>query len=236
MTTVPDAPHGPGDGGAPERPEDVSDRLAAVRSEHARRGLRRSDLAPDPIVQLRRWWDHAVEVGLHQPDALALATADPGCHPSVRFVLLRGLDQRGLVFFTNHESRKGRELDANPHASGVLAWHAIGRQARVAGPVERVDGAEADAYWASRARGSQLAAWASPQSEVVADRDELERRFATEERRWEGRGVDRPARWGGYRIMPTEVEVWQGRDDRFHDRFRYVPVADGGWRIERLGP
>jgi pyridoxamine 5'-phosphate oxidase len=224
---------------------DVSDRLAAVRAGLQRQGLCRSALAPDPIVQVQRWWDHATEVGVHQPEALALATADGEGRPSVRFVLVRGLDERGLVFFTNHESRKGRELQANPYGAGVLAWHTIGRQARIGGPVEPVGAAEADAYWASRARGSQLAAWASPQSEVVADRAELDRRYAAEEQRWAGRPVERPERWGGYRIVPTEVEVWQGRGDRFHDRFRYELVVDGDgraagdpgrWRIARLGP
>jgi pyridoxamine 5'-phosphate oxidase len=139
------------------------------------------------------------------------------------------------VFFTNHESRKGRELDANPWAAGVLTWHAIGRQARVGGPVERVSAAEADAYWATRARGSQLAARASPQSAPVADRAALDALFATEEERWAGGPVPRPDRWGGYRIVPDEVEVWQGRRDRFHDRFRYERVASG-WRLDRLGP
>jgi pyridoxamine 5'-phosphate oxidase len=215
---------------------DATDRLAAVRAELAREGLRRRDLAADPIEQLRRWWSHAAAVGVPEPEALALATADEAARPSVRFVLLRGLDERGLVFFTNHGSRKGRELDANPYASGVMAWHPIGRQARVSGPVERVAAAEADAYWSSRARGSQLAACASPQSEVVPDREELDRRFATEEERWVGRPVERPARWGGYRIMPVEVEVWQGRSNRFHDRFRYSRVARGPWRIDRLAP
>jgi pyridoxamine 5'-phosphate oxidase len=215
---------------------DVTDRLAAVRAGLAREGLRRRDLGADPIGQLRRWWDHAVTVGVPEPEALALATADGAARPSVRFVLLRGLDERGLVFFTNHGSRKGRELDANPYASGVMAWHPIGRQARVSGPVERVPAAEADVYWASRARGSQLAACASPQSEVVADRAELDRRFATEEERWADRPVERPGNWGGYRIRPDEIELWQGRFNRFHDRFRYSRVADGPWRIDRLAP
>jgi pyridoxamine 5'-phosphate oxidase len=215
---------------------DLTDRLAEVRAALARDGLRRQDLAAEPIAQLQAWWDHAVKVGVPEPEALALATADVAARPSVRFVLLRGLDDRGLVFFTNHESRKGRELDANPYASGVMAWHTIGRQARVAGPVERVPRAEADAYWATRARGSQLAAWASPQSEVVADRAELDRRFAAEEERWLGRPVERPARWGGYRIVPVEVEVWQGRLNRFHDRFRYARVAPGRWALDRLAP
>jgi pyridoxamine 5'-phosphate oxidase len=218
----------------------TSDRSAEVRAEHERVGLHRADLAADPIAQLRRWWQHAAAVGVHLPEALALATAGVDGRPSVRFVLMRGLDERGAVFFTNEESRKGRELDANPWAAGVLAWHAVGRQARLAGPVERASEAEADAYWASRPRDSQLAAWASPQSEVVADRAELERRFEAEAQRWEGRSVDRPARWVGYRIVPAEVEVWQARGARFHDRFRYELVAeDGGpphWRIERLAP
>jgi pyridoxamine 5'-phosphate oxidase len=236
---VPDPPAVPPEPGRAEV-ADVTDRLTAVRADLERRGLRRGELAADPIEQLRRWWDHATEVGVHQPETLALATADAAGRPSVRFVLLRGLDRRGLVFFTNLDSRKGRELAANPYAAGVLAWHAVGRQARVAGPVEQVGDAEADAYWATRGRGSQLAARASPQSDMVAGRTDLDRRFAAEEARWEGRPVERPARWSGYRIAPVEVEVWQGRRDRFHDRFRYARVAhDGGeygWRIDRLAP
>jgi pyridoxamine 5'-phosphate oxidase len=217
-------------------PNPFANRLTAVRHQLEARGLRRTDLAADPIEQVQRWWADAVAAGLGQPEALALATADEDGRPSVRFVLVRGLDQRGLAFFTNHESRKGRELDANPWASGVLAWHGMGRQVRVTGPVVRASAADADAYWATRSRSSQLAAWASPQSAVVPDRDALEMRFAAEEERWEGREVERPPNWGGYRLVPAEVEVWQGRADRFHDRFRYERVADGGWRIDRLGP
>jgi pyridoxamine 5'-phosphate oxidase len=215
---------------------DLTDRLAAVRAELAQAGLRRSDLLDDPVKQLQVWWDHAVRVGVPEPEAMALATADIAARPSVRFVLLRGLDERGLVFFTNHTSRKGRELAANPWAAGVMSWQAIGRQARVAGPVERVADADADAYWASRARGSQLAALASPQSAPVPDRDELDRLFATEEERWADRPVDRPDRWGGYRIVPVEVEVWQHRANRFHDRFRYARVARDTWKLDRLAP
>lgn len=215
---------------------DVTDRLAAVRAALAGDGLRRRDLLDDPIAQLQAWWDHAVGVGVPEPEAMALATADVAARPSVRFVLLRGLDERGAVFFTNHRSRKGRELDVNPYAAGVMAWHAIGRQARVSGPVERVSPEEADLYWSSRARGSQLAACASPQSAEIADRAGLERLFATEEERWAGRPVERPEHWGGYRIVPEEVELWQGRRDRFHDRFRYARVAPGRWAIARLAP
>ena len=210
--------------------------VTAARLEHERVGLDVGDLDPDPISQLRAWWDEAAATGLHQPETIALATADADGRPSVRFVLLRGLDERGLVFFTNYESRKGRELAANPFAAVTVPWHPLGRQARVNGSCERVSAAESDAYFASRGRGSQLSAWASPQSRVVADRHELDDLRAVQEARFEGSPVERPTFWGGFRIVPDEVEFWQGRADRFHDRFRYRPVAAGGWRIERLGP
>lgn len=217
-------------------PSVAADHLAAVRSENERRGLRRADLVADPVEQVRHWWDEAAGHGLYQAEAMALATADGRGRPSVRFVLVRGLDRRGLLFHTNRQSRKGRDLGANPRAEGVLAWHPLGRQARISGPVEQVAEAESDAYWATRARGSQLAAWASPQSEAVASRDELDRRYRSEQERWEGRDVERPPHWGGYRLVPDEVEVWQGRRDRFHDRFRYCREAGGCWRVERLAP
>jgi pyridoxamine 5'-phosphate oxidase len=224
-------------------PTDVLDVLAQVRAELEAAGLRRADLDPDPIVQVRHWWEHAAAVGVHQAETIALATADADGRPSVRFVLARGLDVRGLVFFTNLESRKAEELAANPWAATVFAWTSIGRQARLAGRVERVDDAESDAYFATRARGSQLSAWASQQSRPVADRAELDRRRAEVTQQFGDRPVPRPSFWGGFRLVPTEIELWQGRADRYHDRFRYCSttgtVEDGDaprWTIERLGP
>jgi pyridoxamine 5'-phosphate oxidase len=172
---------------------------------------------------------------------MALATADAEGRPSVRFVLLRGLDQRGLVFYTNLESRKADELAANPHAAVVMAWHGIGRQARASGPVEAVSADEVAAYFARRPRGSQISAWASPQSRPVRDRADLDARHDEVEARFEGHEVSVPPHWGGYRLVPTEIELWQQRESRRHDRFRYRRTLDGSagpgpWTIERLGP
>jgi pyridoxamine 5'-phosphate oxidase len=201
------------------------------------RGLDRDDLDPDPLVVLSRWFDHAVEVGVHQPEAMTVASATPAGEPSVRFVLCKGYDERGVVFYTNEHSRKGAELRANPVAAALFPWHQISRQVRIVGAVVRVGDDEADAYFASRPRGSQIGAWASPQSEVLADRADLEARWAAEERRWQGRDVARPEHWGGFRIVPDEWELWQGRANRLHDRFRYTRAAPTDpWQIDRLAP
>jgi pyridoxamine 5'-phosphate oxidase len=200
------------------------------------RVLREADVDPDPFVQFGRWYDDAVERGVPQPDAMIVASATTDAHPSARIVLLRGVDDRGFVFFTNYESRKGRELHANPVAAVGLHWAEVHRQVRATGPVGRVGDDESDAYWSARPRASQLSAWASEQSEVVGDRDELEARVEELERRFEGGDVPRPAWWGGLRVRPDEIEFWQHREDRLHDRLRYSRTADGTWRIERLQP
>jgi pyridoxamine 5'-phosphate oxidase len=218
----------------------VADDRTTVDDERRRleqRGLDRDDLEPDPVVVLGRWFDHAVRVGIHQPEAITVATTTPAGEPSVRFVLCKGYDERGVVFYSNERSRKGRELEANPRAAALFPWHQVSRQVRIAGTVQRVADAEADAYFASRPRGSQIGAWASPQSQVLVDRADLEARWADEERRWRGRDVDRPEHWGGFRIVPDEWEFWQGRANRLHDRFRYTRLTpDDPWRIDRLAP
>jgi pyridoxamine 5'-phosphate oxidase len=165
---------------------------------------------------------------------MAVATADAQGRPSVRHVLLRGADERGFVFYTNYESRKGRQLMENPWAGLVFLWKELDRQVHVTGPVERVDPVESDAYFATRPRDAQLGAWASHQSEPLADREELEMRLAATARRFPD-DVPRPPNWGGFRVTPEEIEFWQGRRHRLHDRFRYT-VGLGGWRIERLSP
>jgi pyridoxamine 5'-phosphate oxidase len=197
--------------------------------------LSEADLDADPIRQFNRWFDEAKAAGQPEPEAMALATATPSGEPSVRFVLLRGLDARGFVFYTNGRSRKGREMADNPVAALVFRWWTLERQVRVSGPVSPVEPAESDAYFQARPRGAQLGAWASAQSDPLTSRVVLEEQLSTVTRRFAGREVPRPPWWGGYRVHPAEVEFWQGRPDRLHDRLANRR-ADGRWRIQRLSP
>jgi pyridoxamine 5'-phosphate oxidase len=210
--------------------------LDLVRAEHLAQGLELGDLDPDPVVQCQTWWDRAVDVGVHQPEAVALATADAGGRSSVRYVLLRGLDADGLRFYTNYDSPKGRDLTANPYAAIDLAWVEIGRQIRAEGPAQPTSGNDSDAYWASRPRPSQLAARASRQSRPVADRSTMVEAVAEEAARWDGQEVPRPGNWGGFALRPERWEFWNGRPDRLHDRFVYEPDGAGGWTITRRWP
>jgi len=198
-------------------------------------GLRKSDVDPDPLEQFRRWYAEAEAAGLKAPQAMALATATANGAPSVRMVLLKGADDRGFVFFTGYVSRKAGELDANPQAALLFPWDSLGRQVRIEGSVERVAGQEADAYFATRPRGAQLAAAASRQSSVLRDRAELDERAAELDREHADSEVRRPEHWGGYRLVPESYEFWQHRDDRMHDRLRYRR-ANGSWVVERLSP
>jgi pyridoxamine 5'-phosphate oxidase len=189
-----------------------------------------------PIEQVKAWLADAQAAGILGWDTAIVATATPDGHPSARAVILRGLDERGFVFYTDRRSRKGRELAANPRAALVLQWADLDRQVRTEGPVEMVSAEESDAYFAGRPRGHQLGAWSSSQSEVLADRVDLERRFAEAVERFEGQDIPRPPYWGGYRIVPEEIELWQGRPDRLHDRMRYRRQPDGSWTGEALWP
>ena len=192
------------------------------------------DLDSDPVVALRAWLEEAASVG-PQADAMTLATASADGRPSARIVLLRGLDERGLVFFTNKASRKGEELRANPRAALVFHWWNLGRQVRVEGPVEHVSPAESGAYWATRPRQSRVTAWASPQSRAVGGRIELDKLVAEAEARYGDAEVPLPPFWGGYRVVPETVEFWTHRENRLHDRVRYARSGNG-WRRERLAP
>jgi pyridoxamine 5'-phosphate oxidase len=209
--------------------------MQAPTGFHEDRPLDLDDLSDDPIDQFRTWLAAAESAGVPLPNAVAVATADARGRPSVRHVLLRGVDARGFVFYTNYDSRKGRELGENPWAGLVFLWKELDRQVHVTGPVERVDPAESDAYFATRPRDAQLGAWASKQSQVLRDRDELAHRLDDASARYPGE-VPRPSNWGGFRVHPDTIEFWQGRRHRLHDRFRYTAAADGEWVIERLSP
>ena len=207
-----------------------------MHGEDTRKGLAEGDVDPDPVVQFGRWLGDAQAAGLVEPTATTLATATADGRPSARMVLLRGVDQRGFVFYTNYESRKAAELAANPRAALVFWWGELQRQVRVEGRVERTSQEESAAYFATRPLGSRLSAWASPQSQVIAGRAVLERRVAELAAAYPGGDVPLPPFWGGYRLVHEVVELWHGRPNRLHDRLRYTRAEGGGWRIERLAP
>ncbi len=190
----------------------------------------------DPIRQFHVWFDQVLAAGAIEPNAMTLATSTPEGRPSARIVLLKGFDEWGFTFFTNYESRKGRELAANPFAALVFFWADLERQIRVEGRVERVSEAESDAYFASRPRGARFGAWASRQSAIVPGREILEARLGELERQYPDGDLPRPTLWGGYRVIPDAIEFWQGRPNRLHDRLLYSRRDCGGWRIERLSP
>ena len=210
-------------------------RLAALRTEYASTGLDEDAVGDDPLPTLRAWLADAVASGMHEPNAMALATATPDGVPSVRIVLLKGFDERGLVLYTGYGSRKGAELAANPRAAATLLWHPLQRQVRVEGRVERVSARESDDYFASRPHGSQVGAVASQQSRPVADRTSLEAQARAVAAEVGDGPVARPADWGGFRVALDVVELWQGRADRLHDRLRFTRDGDG-WTRERLQP
>lgn len=202
---------------------------------HELRPLRQADLDADPIWQFGKWYDEAVKAGLPMPEAMTLATASAQGVPSARMVLLRGWDERGFAFFTNYESRKGRELAGNAHAALVFFWPQLDRQIRIEGTVEKTTTEESDAYFRSRPHGSQLGAWASQQSEVIPNRSVLEKRIEELAAQYSG-DVPRPPHWGGWRVIPSSIEFWQGQPSRLHDRIRYRRLESGVWQKERLSP
>jgi pyridoxamine 5'-phosphate oxidase len=216
--------------------EDVWMNVADVRREYAREGLRRRDLAADPIEQFLKWLREAHVACPNDFTSMTLATADRAGRPSARIVLLKGCDERGFVFYTNYDSRKGRELAENPRASLVFYWPAFDRQVRVEGTVEKVAREDSETYFLSRPLGARLGAWASRQSAVIASREEFERLVQETSERFADGEVPCPDSWGGYRVVPEEIELWQGRENRLHDRFRYRRQPDGGWQIDRLSP
>lgn len=208
---------------------------ASLRKEYTRAGLDTVDLNPDPIAQFHEWFEKVLAAGLHEPNAMIVATATQDGGPSARTVLLKGYDERGFVFYTNYEGRKARELEANPRCALLFYWGELERQIRIEGRADRISNEESDAYFASRPRESRLGAWASQQSRPVRDRSALEERVKALEAEYEGREIPRPPYWGGYRVEPEVVEFWQGRENRLHDRLVYRRRGEG-WKVERLQP
>jgi pyridoxamine 5'-phosphate oxidase len=209
--------------------------IADLRREYALARLDEKDVSRDPIAEFARWFAEAQAAEVEEPNAMVLATATPDGAPSARVVLLKGFDERGFVFFTDYRSRKGAELELNPRAALVLHWSELERQVRITGDVSRTSAEESEAYYRSRPVGSRLGAWVSHQSQTIPSRDLLEGGLREVERRFAGGDVPLPPYWGGYRVKPGAIEFWQGRENRLHDRVRYVREGET-WRIERLAP
>jgi pyridoxamine 5'-phosphate oxidase len=211
--------------------------LARMRLSYSRESLTESQAHPDPVLQFQEWFQQAAAAGLPEPNAMTLATVSSAGQPSARMVLLKGLEEGDFIFYTNYESRKGRELAENPLAALVFHWPELERQVRVEGSVRRVSSGQSDAYFASRPKGSRLSAWASEQSAPVTGREQLENRLSQLEQQFEGaEAIPRPPYWGGYALRPESIEFWQGRADRLHDRLVYQRAAGGSWIRSRLAP
>jgi pyridoxamine 5'-phosphate oxidase len=209
---------------------------AGFRHEYIGEGLRRADLDPNPIEQFGNWFAAAVAAGIHDANAMALATATKDGKPSARVVLLKDFDERGFVFYTNYASEKGRQLDENPRAALVFYWMEVERQIRIEGTVEKTSREESERYFRARPAGAQLGAWASRQSEAIDARRVLDARLEEMRQRFAQGAIPLPPNWGGYRLKPESIEFWQGRPNRLHDRFRYSLQANGSWSIDRLAP
>ncbi|HEX6106657.1 MAG TPA: pyridoxamine 5'-phosphate oxidase [Gemmatimonadales bacterium] len=210
--------------------------IASLRREYARARLDERDVSHDPIVEFSRWFAEAREAEVPEPNAMTLATAAPDGAPSARIVLLKAFDEQGFVFFTDYRSRKGAELEANPRAGLVFYWGELERQVRITGRVSRTSPEESEEYFRSRPLGSRLGAWVSHQSRVIPGRAVLEADLRAVEARFPNGDVPLPPHWGGYRVRPDQIEFWQGRESRLHDRIRYVRDGGKGWRVERLSP
>jgi pyridoxamine 5'-phosphate oxidase len=217
-------------------PQAVATAIADLRKDYTLKGMQETDIDRNPFVQFQQWFDQAREAQIPEPNAMTLATTTPDGKPSARIVLLKNFDPRGFVFYTNYNSQKGQELAENPQASLVFWWAELERQVRICGRVEKVSENESDEYFYSRPLNSRLGAWTSNQSEIICDRNVLEQRFEELQHKYKDGNVPRPQHWGGLRVIPTEIEFWQGRPSRLHDRLRYTRLDDNSWVIERLSP
>lgn len=209
--------------------------IADIRTDYKLRSLNESDVNANPFAQFTNWWNEAIASSIDEVNAMTLATVSPEGRPSARIVLLKGFDENGFVFFTNYESRKGKEISDNPHAALVFFWKELERQVRIEGGIEKVSSDESDAYYHSRPTGSQIGAWASPQSEVIDNREILEHNYSELQKKFGNQEVPRPGFWGGYVLRPSMIEFWQGRSSRLHDRIEYR-LENGNWKIVRLAP
>jgi pyridoxamine 5'-phosphate oxidase len=210
--------------------------MADLRKDYSLQELSEKEINPNPFIQFKFWFDQALAAQLTEPNAMTLATSTPDGKPSGRMVLLKNFDERGFVLFTNYNSHKGQELAENPHAALVFWWAELERQVRIVGTVEKISTEESDGYFEMRPPHSRLGAWASNQSEVIAGREVLERQWHEFQRKYQNQEVPRPPYWGGFRVIPQEIEFWQGRSSRLHDRLLYIRLDYGGWQIERLSP
>ncbi|MBK1988442.1 pyridoxamine 5'-phosphate oxidase [Sphaerospermopsis aphanizomenoides BCCUSP55] len=210
--------------------------IADLRKDYTLQDLNEKEVDPNPFIQFKFWFEQALAAQLPEPNAMTLATSSPDGKPSARMVLLKNFDERGFVLFTNYNSNKGQEIAANPHAALVFWWAELERQVRILGTVEKISSEESDGYFEMRPPGSRLGAWASNQSEVIPSREILEAQLQEFQRKYENQEVPRPPHWGGFRVIPQEIEFWQGRSSRLHDRLLYTRLNDGGWKIERLSP
>lgn len=210
--------------------------IADIRKDYRLQTLDEAGVSADPIQQFGVWWQEALQSEIVEVNAMTLATANEQGVPSARIVLLKGYDERGFVFFSNYESKKAGDLQVNPVASLVFFWKELERQVRISGSVEKVTELESDQYFQSRPEGSRIGAWASPQSTVISSRQVIEEKVEALQAAFEGKEIPRPLHWGGYRVVPTKIEFWQGRSSRLHDRIQYTLQSDGNWIIERLAP